>query len=149
SSDGRSSDLDEPTERGGRLYGRGVVDDKAGCMVHIAAVASYLRANGKCPVNVKFFIEGEEEIGSPNLERFLKQHQAKLDADVVVLSDTANIETGVPSITYSLRGIVACDVEVKALDHPIHSGMWGGPVRAPAQALAEILAGAATHAEDR
>lgn len=131
----------EPTERGGRLYGRGVVDDKAGCMVHIAAVASYLKSTGRCPVNVKFFIEGEEEIGSPNLERFLRAHQSKLDADVVVLSDTANIETGVPSITYSLRGIASVDVEVKALDHPIHSGMWGGPIPDPAQALARLLAG--------
>ena len=74
-----------PTERNGRLYGRGVVDDKAGCMVHIAAVASYLKTTGKCPVNVKFFIEGEEEIGSPNLERFLKAYRHKLAADVVVL----------------------------------------------------------------
>jgi acetylornithine deacetylase/succinyl-diaminopimelate desuccinylase-like protein len=131
----------EPTERGGRLYGRGVVDDKAGCMVHIAAVASYLRSTGKCPLNVKFFIEGEEEIGSPNLERFLEAHRDRLQADVVVLSDTANIETGVPSITYSLRGIASCDVEVKSLDHPIHSGMWGGPIPDPAQALAKILAG--------
>jgi acetylornithine deacetylase/succinyl-diaminopimelate desuccinylase-like protein len=130
-----------PTERSGRLYGRGVVDDKAGCMVHIAAVASYLRTTGRCPVNVKFFIEGEEEIGSPNLERFLHKYRSKLDADVVVLSDTANIETGIPSITYSLRGIASVDVEVKALDHPIHSGMWGGPIPDPNQALAKLLAG--------
>jgi acetylornithine deacetylase/succinyl-diaminopimelate desuccinylase-like protein len=130
-----------PTERNGRLYGRGVVDDKAGCMVHIAAVASYLKTTGKCPVNVKFFIEGEEEIGSPNLERFLKAYRHKLAADVVVLSDTANIETGIPSITYSLRGIASVDVEVRALDHPIHSGMWGGPIPDPNQALARVLAG--------
>jgi acetylornithine deacetylase/succinyl-diaminopimelate desuccinylase-like protein len=130
-----------PTERNGRLYGRGVVDDKAGCMVHIAAVASYLRATGSCPINVKFFIEGEEEIGSPNLERFIEKYQRKLAADVVVLSDTANIETGIPSITYSLRGIASVDVEVQALDHPIHSGMWGGPIPDPNQALAKLLAG--------
>jgi acetylornithine deacetylase/succinyl-diaminopimelate desuccinylase-like protein len=110
-------------------------------MVHIAAVASYLNATKSCPVNVKFFIEGEEEIGSPNLERFIKEHRRKLDADIVVLSDTANIETGIPSITYSLRGIAQVDVEVRALDHPIHSGMWGGPVPDPAQALARLLAG--------
>lgn len=131
----------EPTERNGRLYGRGVVDDKAGCMVHIAAVASYLRSGGKCPVNVKFFIEGEEEIGSPNLERFLHAYKDRLAADVVVLSDTANIETGVPSITYALRGIASVDVEVKALHQPRHSGMWGGPVPDPNQALAKLLAG--------
>jgi len=110
-------------------------------MVHIAAVASYLKSTGSCPVNVKFFIEGEEEIGSPSLERFIKAYKHKLGADIIVLSDTANIETGIPSITYALRGIASVDVEVKALDHPIHSGMWGGPIPDPNQALARLLSG--------
>ncbi len=131
-----------PTLRNdGRLYGRGVVDDKAGVMVHLAAIESYLQSHGSLPVNVKFLVEGEEEIGSENLGSLLRKHKKMLQADFIVLTDTGNLETGLPSLTYQLRGIVGVDLEVKAIDHPLHSGMWGGPVPDPVIAISKILAG--------
>jgi acetylornithine deacetylase/succinyl-diaminopimelate desuccinylase-like protein len=130
----------EPTERNGRLYGRGTSDDKAGVMAHVAAVESYLKSAGEVPCNVKFIIEGEEEIGSENLGRFLEKYKGRMAADFIVLSDTANFDTGIPALTYQLRGICQVDVEVQALGQPRHSGMWGGPVPDPVQVLCRLIA---------
>jgi acetylornithine deacetylase/succinyl-diaminopimelate desuccinylase-like protein len=129
-----------PTERNGRLYGRGTADDKAGVMAHVAAVASYLKSSGRLPCNVKFVIEGEEEIGSENLGRFLEKYKGRLAADFIVLSDTANFDTGIPALTYQLRGICQVDLEVRGLGQPRHSGMWGGPVPDPVQIICRLIA---------
>src|SRR6266542_4171190 len=129
----------EPTERGGRLYGRGTADDKGGVMAHVAAVGSYLGAAKTLPLNVKFIIEGEEEIGSRNLGRFLAEYRAKMAADFIVLSDTRNYDVGHPALTYQLRGICQVDVEVQGLHQPLHSGL-SGPVPDPVQILCAMIA---------
>jgi acetylornithine deacetylase/succinyl-diaminopimelate desuccinylase-like protein len=127
----------EPTERDGRLYGRGTADDKAGIATHLAAFRAH---GGKPPVGVTVFVEGEEESGSPSLGRLLDAHRDKLAADVIVLADSGNWSTDVPALTVSLRGLADCVVEVATLDHGLHSGMWGGAVPDALMVLTRLLA---------
>jgi cysteinylglycine-S-conjugate dipeptidase len=130
-----------PTERDGRLFGRGAADDKAGVVLHAAALDTWLRTRGTPPVNLRVVVEGEEEIGSPNLAALLERHAADLDADVVVVADSNNWKIGVPALTYLLRGMVDVDVEVRALDHAVHSGMYGGAVPDALTGLVRLLGG--------
>ncbi len=127
----------EPTERDGRLYGRGAADDKAGVMAHIAA----LRAFGdQLPVGVVLFIEGEEEFGSASLEGLLAKHRDELASDVIVIADSGNWDIGVPALTTSLRGIVNSFVTVEVLHSAVHSGMYGGVFPDALMVLSRLLA---------
>ncbi len=106
------------TRRDGRLYARGAADDKGAIAAQLAAVAAYRKTGNNLPVNIKMLVEGEEEVGSKNLLKFFETHRDRLKSDVIVVCDTENIEVGIPSITYSLRGIVAVKVEVTTAKTP-------------------------------
>ncbi len=127
----------EPTERNGRLYGRGTADDKAGIAAHLAAFRAH---GGNPPVGVTVFVEGEEESGSPSLTRLLNEHRDKLAADVIVIADSDNWTADIPALTVSLRGMADCVVEVATLDHGLHSGLWGGIVPDALTVLVRLLA---------
>jgi acetylornithine deacetylase/succinyl-diaminopimelate desuccinylase-like protein len=127
----------EPTERDGRLYGRGSADDKAGIATHLAAFRAH---GGRPPVGVTVFVEGEEESGSPSLSRLLDAHHDTLASDVIVIADSDNWSTEVPALTVSLRGLADCVVEVATLDHGLHSGLWGGVVPDALSVLVRLLA---------
>ena len=128
-------------ERDGRLYGRGTADDKAGAVAHAAAVRAWLRTAGALPCNVKVLVEGEEEIGSPDARTVPRPRTStSCAADVLLLADAGNWSVGTPGLTYSLRGLAGGDVELRALDGPVHSGMAGGAVPDPVLALARLLA---------
>ncbi len=127
----------EPTERDGRLYGRGSADDKAGIATHLAAFRAHRAAP---PVGVTVFVEGEEESGSPSLGRLLAAHRDSLAADVIIIADSDNWTTEIPALTVSLRGLADCLVEVVTLDHGLHSGLWGGVAPDALSALVRLLA---------
>ncbi|WP_153504447.1 dipeptidase [Cumulibacter manganitolerans] len=127
----------EATERDGRLYGRGTADDKGGIAAHLAALRAF---DGKPPVGVTLFIEGEEEIGSPSLRTLIERHADALRSDVFVILDSGNWEVGTPAVTTSLRGLADCIVEVRTLDHALHSGLFGGVVPDALTTLCRLLA---------
>lgn len=127
----------EPFERDGRLFGRGSADDKAGIVLHLASI----RALGDdIPVTIKMFVEGEEEIGSPHLASFLDEYGELLASDVIVIGDSGNWRVGTPTLTTSLRGLVDCTVTARTLQHPVHSGSFGGTYPDANTVLARVLA---------
>jgi len=130
----------EPTQRGGELYGRGSVDDKGQVLMHWAAIEALLHTQGSLPINIKMLVEGEEEIGSPNLEAFIESHLDLLRADVAVISDTAMYGHDIPSLCYGLRGLAYFQIDVQGPNSDLHSGSFGGAVANPCNALAWILA---------
>lgn len=130
----------EPTIKGDKIYARGATDDKGQMFVHIKSVEAYFKTFGSLPLNVKFIIEGEEEIGSTNLISFLKNNVDLLKADAVLISDTSLYDAGVPTITYGLRGLAYMEVEVVGPNRDLHSGTYGGAVPNPINILAEMIA---------
>jgi acetylornithine deacetylase/succinyl-diaminopimelate desuccinylase-like protein len=129
----------EPTVRDGKLFARGAVDDKGQIAMHFNAVEALMKLQGKLPINLKMVIEGEEEVGSPSLEAFLKSHRAELDADVIVVSDNDMLGPDQPALTYGLRGLLYTDVVVKGPARDLHSGHWGGTVANPLNVLSAII----------
>ncbi|MDO4245659.1 MAG: dipeptidase [Deinococcus sp.] len=130
----------EPTIRDGRIYARGSTDDKGQAYAHIKGV-ELLLSQGELPVNVKFFLEGEEEIGSPSIKPYLEAHKDELKADVIVISDGSRFAKDVPTITYGVRGLSYVEIHVQGANRDLHSGSYGGAAPNPINALCEIIAG--------
>src|SRR5436190_6994488 len=130
----------EATVRDGEIYARGSADDKGQVFMHFKAVEAHLKQNGRLPVNMKFVLEGEEEVGSAHLDEFVRAHRSDLAADVVVISDSAMFARGVPSICYGLRGLGYFQIDLRGSSTDLHSGSFGGAVANPAFVLAQILA---------
>jgi acetylornithine deacetylase/succinyl-diaminopimelate desuccinylase-like protein len=130
----------EPRIEEGRIYARGAADNKGQILAHILGVAETLREKGSLPVNVIFLIEGEEEIGSPNLEEFLREHREELACDLVAISDTAMAPGNKPALTYALRGIAAMELVVRGPARDLHSGLFGGAVANPVTVLSRLIA---------
>ncbi len=130
----------EATIRDGEMYARGSADDKGQVFMHLKAVEAYLKQGGRLPVNIKFILEGEEEVGSAHLDDFVRAHKSELKADVVVISDSEMFERGVPSICYGLRGLVYCQIDLRGSKTDLHSGSFGGAVANPAFVLAQMIA---------
>jgi len=130
----------EPAVRDGRLWARGAADDKGQLYIHVKALESWLQTAGTCPANLVFLMEGEEEVGSPNIQDAVREHQERLACDAVVISDTIMFAAGLPSITYSLRGLTYLQLDVRGPKGDLHSGSFGGAVVNPAEALARMIA---------
>ena len=125
------SDPFDPIVKGGKIWGRGADDNKGQNFVHIKSVEAYLKTKGELPVNVKFLIEGEEEIGSENLEIFIKKNKKLLQCDTVLISDTSMYAPGVPTINYGLRGLCYMEIELTGPNRDLHSGSFGGGIANP------------------
>jgi acetylornithine deacetylase/succinyl-diaminopimelate desuccinylase-like protein len=130
----------EATVRDGEIYARGSADDKGQVFMHIKAVEAHLKKNGRLPLNIRFFIEGEEEVGSVHLDEFVRSHKGDLAADVVVISDSPMFDRGIPSICYGLRGLTYFQIDLRGTKTDLHSGSFGGAVANPAMVLAQMLA---------
>src|SRR3954468_1199827 len=130
----------EATVRDGEIYARGSADDKGQVFMHFKAIEAHLKQNGKLPVNMKIILEGEEEVGSVNLDTFIRDHKGELGADVVVISDSPMFARGIPSICYGLRGLVYFQIDLRGSSTDLHSGSFGGAVSNPAFVLAQMLA---------
>ena len=137
--DGWDTNPFEPVVKDGRIYARGATDDKGQLFIHVKALESYLQTSGAAPVNVKFLIEGEEEVSSPNLAPFIEAHLDLLAADVCIVSDTSMPSIEAPAITHSLRGMTYIQIDLEGPKEDLHSGLWGGAAHNPALALVEIL----------
>ena len=129
----------EATIRDGEIYARGSADDKGQVFMHFKAVEAHLQQHGKLPVNMKFLIEGEEEVGSANLDNFIQGHKDLLKANVVVISDSPMFDRGIPSICYGLRGLAYFQIDMRGSKSDLHSGSFGGAVANPAMVLAQVL----------
>ena len=129
----------EPTIKDGKIYARGATDDKGQMYIHIKTVEAFMKTQGSLPLNVKFIIEGEEEIGSGNLEEFVNKNQNLLKCNAVLISDTSLYGPGIPTITYGLRGLCYMEVEVTGPNKDLHSGTFGGAVDNPINVLAEMI----------
>ena len=129
----------EATVRDGEIYARGSADDKGQVFMHIKAVEAHIKQSGSLPLNIKFFIEGEEEVGSVHLDDFVRSHKQELAADVVVISDSPMFDRGIPSICYGLRGLTYFQVDLRGTKSDLHSGSFGGAVANPAFVLANVL----------
>ena len=138
--DGWNTPPFEPVEKDGKIYARGATDDKGQLFIHVKALESYLEGAGGAPVNVKFLLEGEEEVSSPNLAPFIKANLDLLKADVCVISDSSMPSIEEPAITHSLRGMTYIEIDVQGPTDDLHSGFCGGAAHNPALALVEILA---------
>jgi acetylornithine deacetylase/succinyl-diaminopimelate desuccinylase-like protein len=130
----------EATVRDGEIYARGSADDKGQVFMHLKAVEAHLKQNGRMPVNIKFILEGEEEVGSVNLDAFVRSHKSELSANLVVISDSPMFARGVPSICYGLRGLVYFQLDLRGSSTDLHSGSFGGAVANPAFVLSQLLA---------
>jgi acetylornithine deacetylase/succinyl-diaminopimelate desuccinylase-like protein len=129
----------EPTVRDGNIYARGATDDKGQMLTHIKSVEAWMRTRGKLPLQIKFLIEGEEEVGSTAITEYLAQAQKQLACDLIVISDSSQFAPGTPAITYGLRGIAYFELRLVGPRQDLHSGTFGGGVSNPANALSYIL----------
>ena len=130
----------DATVRDGEIYARGSADDKGQIFMHFKAIEAWLKQHGSLPVNIKIFIEGEEEVGSKHLDQFVRDHKEQLTADVVVISDSPMFDRGIPSICYGLRGLAYFQIDIRGTRSDLHSGSFGGAVANPAFVLGQILA---------